>query len=71
MVKSIIHGILVYSFHVYMWPSRLLKKLDTWIKKIIWKGDILTLKFCTVSWKVMCRPWAIGGLDLKPTQLLL
>ena len=24
LVKSIIHGMLVYSFHIYMWPRRLL-----------------------------------------------
>jgi hypothetical protein len=35
LVKSIIHGMLVYSFHVYMWPSHLLKQLDTWIKNYI------------------------------------
>jgi len=29
LVKSIIHGMLVYSFHVYMWPKRLLRMLDT------------------------------------------
>lgn len=34
LVKSIIHGMLVYSFHVYIWPRRLLRLLDSWIKKI-------------------------------------
>jgi len=33
LVKSIIHGMLVYSFHVYMWPRRLLNDLDKSIKK--------------------------------------
>jgi hypothetical protein len=31
LVKSIIHGMLVYSFHVYLWPRRLLWLLDSWI----------------------------------------
>jgi len=69
LVKSIIHGMLVYSFHVYLWPRRLLRLLDSWIKKFIWSGDVLTKKVCTVTWKVMCRPWAEGGLDIKPTRL--
>ena len=70
LVKSIIHGMLVYSFHVYFWPRRLLRLLDSWIKKIIWSGDVLSKKVCTVSWSMMCRPWSEGRLDLKPTCLI-
>jgi hypothetical protein len=71
LVKSIIHGMLVYSFHVYFWPKRLLRLLDSWLKNfIIWSGDVLSKKVCTVSWKLMCRPWSEGGLDLKPTRLV-
>jgi len=65
LVKSIIHGMLVYSFHIYRWPIRLLKMLDRWIKKFIWSGDIYTRKICTVSWKQVCLPWHSGGLDLS------
>jgi len=70
LVKSIIHGVVVYSFHVYLWPRRLLRLLDSWLKKIIWSGDVLTKKVCTVAWNVMCRPWAEGDLDIKPTRLI-
>ena len=70
LVKSIIYGMLVYSFHVYMWPRRLLHDLHRWIKNFIWSGDVNTRKLCTVSWKVMCLPWEAGGLDLKPTRLV-
>ncbi|KEH30119.1 hypothetical protein MTR_4g063625 [Medicago truncatula] len=51
LVKSIIHGMLVSSFHVYMWPRRLLDDLDKWIKNFILSGDVNTRKLCTVSWK--------------------
>jgi hypothetical protein len=70
LVKSIIHGMVVYSFHVYFWPKRLLRLLDSWLKNFIWRGDVLSKKVCTVSWKIMCRPWSEGGLDLKPTRLI-
>jgi len=70
LVKSIIHGMLVYSFHVYLWLRRLLRSLDTWIKKFIWSDDVHTRKVCTVSWKVLCRPWSQGGLDIKSTRLI-
>ncbi|XP_039686942.1 uncharacterized protein [Medicago truncatula] len=70
LVKSIIHGMLVYSFHVYLWPRRLLRLLDSWLKNFIWSGDVNTRKVCTVAWKVLCQPWNEGGLDIKPTRLI-
>jgi len=70
LVKSIVHGMLVYSFHIYRWPVRLLKLLDRWIKNFVWSGDIDTRKICTVSWSQVCRPWDAGGLDLKPTRAI-
>ena len=53
-----------------MWPRQLLRMLDTWLKKFIWSGDVMTRKVCTVSWNFLSRPWAEGGLDLKPTRLI-
>jgi len=32
LVKSIIHRMLVYSFHIYLWLVELLNLLDCWIK---------------------------------------
>jgi len=49
LVKSIVHGMLVYFFHIYRWPVRLLQMLDRWIKNFVWSGDIYTRKICTVS----------------------
>jgi hypothetical protein len=68
LIKSIIHGMLVYSFHVYQWQRRLLKTLDIWIKKFIQSGDLNTSKVCTVAWKHLCMPWEEGGLDLRSTS---
>jgi len=41
-VKSVIHGMLVYSFHVYFWPKRLPRLLDFWIK--ISFGGVMSLQ---------------------------
>ena len=49
LVKSVIRGMLVYSFHVHIWPHQLLSLLDSWIKNFIWSGDIHSRKVCTVS----------------------
>lgn len=61
LVKSIIHGMLVYSFHIYRWPTKLLKRLDGWIKNFVWSGDIYYRKVCMVAWKMVCLPWDSGG----------
>jgi len=55
LVKSIIHGMHFYSFHIYMWPRHLLHQLDSSINNFIWSGDIGTRKVCTVSWAGLLR----------------
>jgi hypothetical protein len=27
---------LIYSFHVYLWPKNIFKKLDCWIRTFVW-----------------------------------
>ncbi|PNY15137.1 hypothetical protein L195_g011827 [Trifolium pratense] len=66
LVRSIIHGMLIYSFHIYLWPKNILRKLDSWIRNFVWSGDVSTLKICTVVWKQVCVPFNAGGLDLHP-----
>ncbi|XP_045822398.1 uncharacterized protein LOC123915305 [Trifolium pratense] len=65
LVRAIIHGMLIYSFHIYAWPQMLLKKIDRWIRNFIWSGDINTKKVCTVAWSKVCRPFAEGGLNIR------
>jgi hypothetical protein len=65
LVKSVIHGMLVYSFHIYSWPRTLIKTLDMWIRNFIWSGDVTTRKICTVAWKKIGRPLDEGGLDIR------
>ena len=69
-MKCIVHGMLVYSFHIYCWLISLLNLLDRYIKNFIWSGDIDCRKVCTVALKSVCLPWDAGGLDLKPTRLI-
>lgn len=64
LVQSIIHGMLIHSFMVYLWPMSLLKKLDAAIKNFVYMGNIDSKKLVTVSWKTICQPFAIGGLGI-------
>jgi hypothetical protein len=66
LVRSVIHGMLVYSFHVYWWPNNMLKNRDAWICNFVWSGDINTKKICTFACKTVCTPYEVGGLDLRP-----
>lgn len=65
LVKSVIHGMLLYSFQIYPWPVSLLSTIDTWIRNFIWSGDINTRKLVTVAWHQICKPAAEGGLGLR------
>ncbi|XP_019432658.1 PREDICTED: uncharacterized protein LOC109339642 [Lupinus angustifolius] len=39
LVKSVIQSMLLYSFHIYKWPTQLLKNVDRKIRNFIWSGD--------------------------------
>lgn len=65
LVKSIIHGMLLYSFHVYAWPISLIKTLDSWIRNFVWSGDIYKTKIVIVSWRKVCTLLQEGGLGLR------
>ncbi|XP_019459896.1 PREDICTED: uncharacterized protein LOC109359653 [Lupinus angustifolius] len=68
LVKSIIHNMLAYSFHVYAWPLTLLKSMDQSIRNFIWSGDLKVRKIVTVAWDKLCYPVKEGGLGLRSTS---
>ncbi|XP_019432659.1 PREDICTED: uncharacterized protein LOC109339643 [Lupinus angustifolius] len=39
LMKSVIQSMLMYSFHIYKWPTQLLKNVDRKIRNFIWSGD--------------------------------
>lgn len=55
LVKFVIQSMLLYSFHVYLWPASLLKVLDKKIRNFIWSGDS-NVKICTVAWNKLWLP---------------
>ncbi|XP_019431828.1 PREDICTED: uncharacterized protein LOC109338930 [Lupinus angustifolius] len=65
LVKSIIHSMLVYSFHVYNWPVNLLKRMDNCIRNFIWSRDTQVKKLVTVAWHKVCCPVIEGGLGIR------
>lgn len=70
LVKSIIQGMIVYSFHVYTWPISLLMMIDKWIRNFIWFGEIFSRKICTVAWHKPCSSFEEGGLGLRSLRAI-
>jgi len=56
LINAVISSMLVYSFHIYQWPSSLLYELTKCIKNFIWSGDPDHKKICTVAWSTLCKP---------------
>lgn len=65
LVRSIIHGMLIYSFHIYKWPSSLLKSLDKCLRNFIWSGKPNKRKLVTVAWQKLWSPCNEGDLGLR------
>ncbi|CAJ2657082.1 unnamed protein product [Trifolium pratense] len=65
IVKSIIHGMLIYSFMIYAWLISLLKDVDRWIRNFIWSGNVDQRKLVTDAWDKVCTPTNEGGLGLR------
>lgn len=64
-MKSVIHGMLQYSFLIHVWPVSLIKIVDKWIRSFIWSGDINNKKIDTVALNKVCMPTTEGGLGLR------
>lgn len=65
LVKSVVVGMMMYSFQVYSWPLSLLKLVDSWLRNFIWSGNTDIKKTVTVAWHKLCKPEAEGGLGVR------
>lgn len=70
LVKSVVHGMLAYSFQIYVWLISLIKTLDSWIRNFVLSGNIDNRKLLTVPWHSVYKPVEDGGLGVKSKNLL-
>lgn len=63
--SNLLYMVMIYSFHVYMWPISLLKSMDRCIRNFIWSGNTYKRKLVTVAWQKLCSPVSSGGLGLR------
>ncbi|KAF1882437.1 hypothetical protein Lal_00039085 [Lupinus albus] len=70
LVKSVIHSMLAFSFHIYVWPASLIRTSEGSIRNFIWSGNSRTRKLVTVAWKTVCTPTKTGGLGIRSLKHL-
>lgn len=70
LINSVISSMLVYSFHIYQWPSSLLSDMTKCLRNFVWSGDPDHKKICTVAWSILCKPREEGGLSVKDPRLV-
>ncbi|XP_058785710.1 uncharacterized protein LOC131660481 [Vicia villosa] len=68
LVKSIIVAIAQYWMSCFPLLKFVLKKIDSICRSFIWTGDEHSRK-SSVSWDIMCRPYAQGGLQVINLQV--
>jgi hypothetical protein len=69
LVISIISGMLVYSFHIYAWPTSLLKQLTVMIKKSFGVGMLALERYALFHGRKSVGLWRRGGLAIKDPKL--
>lgn len=65
LVMSVIQSMFIHSMSGYSWPTKLLRDMEKWIKKIIWSGDLNKMKLVIVAWKKVGAPYDEGVLALR------
>ncbi|XP_043705526.1 uncharacterized protein LOC122655395 [Telopea speciosissima] len=65
LVRSVMCGIPVHNFSVYVWPASTVELMERWIRNFIWSGDANKSKSITVRWNKLCKPKCEGGLGVR------
>lgn len=65
-----INSMLLYNFHIYVWPVALLKSIDRCSRNFMWSGNIHIKKIVRVAWKKCCLPYTEGGLGLRSIKAI-
>ncbi|TYH23322.1 hypothetical protein ES288_A03G004300v1 [Gossypium darwinii] len=55
--------------HIFLLPSKVIKKMNKLCNSFIWKGHELFAKGAKVSWDKVYYPKAEGGLDFKKLSI--
>ena len=65
LIRSILCGILVYSFSLSRIPKSIVKRLRQFIFTFLWGGTVNKRMMHLADWKTISRPFNFGGWNTK------
>lgn len=57
LIKSVIHAMLIYSFHIYSQPVKQINGLERFMRNFIQSGDMNSKKLVIVVWHKASAPY--------------
>ena len=60
----------MYAMQTTSLPASLYEEIDKIVRRFLWSYNNTGRKMHHVSWHVICKLQAKGGLGLKPTRLV-
>ncbi|XP_050222663.1 uncharacterized protein LOC126672753 [Mercurialis annua] len=69
LIKSVLFSVPVYFMSVFSMPSGVQRKLESYMKRFLWKGDVASRTLCKVSWKSICQDYEMGGLGISSLRV--
>ncbi|XP_050211520.1 uncharacterized protein LOC126661702 [Mercurialis annua] len=64
LIKSVLFSILVYFMSLHSMPNTIFKKMESYMIRFLWKGDVSNRVLSKVSWKTICQDYDKGGLGI-------
>ena len=69
LLKSVLSSITIYQSSILLAPSSVINKIESILKKFLWKGGKGNLKkLHLVSWEKIQKPYSEGGLQIRSIQ---
>ena len=65
MIKAVIQSIPTYSMNVFRLPLRLIKDIESMIRKFWWGNQDNTRKMQWVKWRTLCSSKSLGGMGFR------
>ena len=65
LIQSVLYSIQNYWCRQFISPKSVIKRLNQLCSHFFWKGSSSIRRGAKVSWQVVCKPKAEGGLVLK------
>ncbi|XP_069147459.1 uncharacterized protein [Solanum lycopersicum] len=69
LVQTVLFGVQAYWAQLFLFPTKVIKLIDSMCRSYIWSGDGKVTKKALIAWERVCRPKNEGGMGLINMQL--